>query len=85
MAAPFVVCVPAIAYGNALGAAQLNAIANTPGTFVYLPTAGTVLDVGVQTLRATFAPADSVDYMPVSASAIVTVAMLPAPEGSLTR
>ena len=36
-----------IAYGTALGASQLNAsVAGVPGTFVYSPTAGTVLGAG---------------------------------------
>ena len=40
----------AITQGTALGATQLNATANVPGTFVYSPTAGTVLPVGTHTL-----------------------------------
>ena len=36
----------AITYGTALGTAQLSASANTPGTFVYTPDAGTILDAG---------------------------------------
>ena len=35
-----------ITYGTALSATQLNATASTPGTFVYTPTAGTVLNAG---------------------------------------
>jgi hypothetical protein len=67
-------------YGTALGAAQLNATANTPGTFVYDPPAGTVLDIGSQTLTATFTPADTTDYLPATAAAMVTVA-IPSPSG----
>ena len=33
-----------ITYGTALGATQLNATANVPGSFVYSPVAGTVLE-----------------------------------------
>src|SRR5207249_693662 len=33
-----------IVYGTALGAAQLNATANVPGTFTYTPAAGTLLN-----------------------------------------
>ena len=33
-------------YGTALSATQLNATANVPGTFVYTPAAGTVLNAG---------------------------------------
>src|SRR4029079_12163848 len=39
-----------ITYGTALVATQLNASANVPGSFVYNPVAGTVLDAGAQTL-----------------------------------
>jgi uncharacterized repeat protein (TIGR03803 family) len=75
-ATPMIAWTPAaVAYGMALGPAQLNASANTPGTFVYVPPAGTVLDVGVQTLTATFTPADSADYTAAAASATVTVAI----------
>jgi Flp pilus assembly CpaE family ATPase len=48
-----------VVYGTPLGAAQLNATASVPGRFVYTPTAGEVLSVGIQTLTATFTPADT--------------------------
>src|SRR6185369_11522759 len=52
-----------ITYGTALGATQLNATANVPGTFVYSPVAGTVLNAGAnQTLSVTFTPADAANY-----------------------
>jgi hypothetical protein len=35
-----------ITYGTALSATQLNATTNVPGTFVYSPAAGTVLNAG---------------------------------------
>ena len=35
-----------IVYGTALGATQLNATASVPGTFVYTPAAGTILNGG---------------------------------------
>ena len=38
---------PTIIYGMPLGAAQLNASANVPGTFTYSPATGTVLAAGV--------------------------------------
>jgi hypothetical protein len=44
--------------GTPLGGAQLNATANTPGTFTYSPAAGTVLAPGVSTLSASFVPAN---------------------------
>jgi hypothetical protein len=53
----------AITYGTPLGATQLNATAPIPGTFVYTPAAGTVLNAGDnQTLRAEFNPADTANY-----------------------
>jgi Bacterial Ig-like domain (group 3)/Bacterial Ig domain len=67
-----------IAYGTALGVAQLDATATldgttVPGTFVYSPAAGTVLDAGSQTLSVTFTPTDGTDYQSVSAQATITV------------
>src|SRR6185437_3348793 len=52
-----------ITYGTALGATQLNATANVPGTFVYSPVAGTVLNAGAnQTLSVSFTPTDAANY-----------------------
>lgn len=63
-----------IAHGTPLGAAQLNATANVPGTFVYTPPAGTILPVGEnQTLSVTFTPADPVNYTIVQAQVTITV------------
>ncbi len=62
-----------ITFGTRLGSAQLDATASVPGTFTYNPPAGTVLQPGTQTLRATFAPADSTDYSTVPASTTITV------------
>ena len=45
-----------IVYGTPLGAAQLNASADVPGTFTYNPPAGTLLDAGAQQLHVTFVP-----------------------------
>jgi len=47
-----------IPYGTPLGATQLDAVADVPGTFVYSPPAGTVLDAGTRTLTVTFTPDD---------------------------
>jgi hypothetical protein len=47
-----------IVYGTALGAAQLNASSDRPGSFSYSPSAGTVLGAGTHTLSATFEPGD---------------------------
>jgi hypothetical protein len=64
---------PAITYGAALSSAQLNASASVPGTFVYSPAAGTVLQAGTQTLTATFTLTDSTDYVNTTASVRLTV------------
>jgi hypothetical protein len=63
----------AITYGTALSAAQLDATASVPGSFVYSPAAGTVLGAGANTLHATFTPADTTDYTTRTATQIVTV------------
>jgi hypothetical protein len=63
----------AISYGTPLSTGQLNASANTPGTFVYSPVAGTVLGPGMQTLLASFTPTDTKDYKSATASTVITV------------
>ncbi len=65
-----------IPQGTALGAAQLNATANVPGTMAYSPALGTVLPAGTQQLTATFTPSDTTDYQPVT---IQTSLMVTAP------
>jgi hypothetical protein len=68
----------AIQYGTPLGAAELNATANVPGTFAYAPGAGTVLAVGAShLLSATFTPADGANVVGGSVSTAITV--IPAP------
>jgi Flp pilus assembly CpaE family ATPase len=62
-----------IAYGTPLGNAQLNAAASVPGTFVYTPAAGTVLSAGIQSLTATFTPADTTDYSATQCEASLVV------------
>ncbi len=74
-----------IVFGTALGSTQLNATAswtsgrntvNVPGSFIYTPAAGTVLAVGNnQTLSASFAPTDTIDY--TTAAATVTISVVP--------
>lgn len=66
----------AIPAGTALGAAQLNATANVPGTFTYDPIAGTVLGVGSHLLTATFTPTDPDLYF--SGTVQVTLEVQPA-------
>lgn len=65
-----------ITYGTPLGPAQLNATASVPGTFAYLPPAGTILHAGSQTLIAVFTPSDTTDYS--SGIATTTIVVLPA-------
>ena len=72
--APVVTWNPAqIVYGSPLGAGQLDATANVPGTFVYTPAAGTMLNAGNQTLSAQFIPDDAVNYSAVLSSVNVNV------------
>jgi hypothetical protein len=68
----------AIVYGTSLGAAQLNAVSNVPGTFVYSPAAGMVLAAGAgQALTAIFTPADAANYTGASVSTSIAVAAAP--------
>ena len=62
-----------IVYGAALGAAQLNATANAPGTFAYTPASGAVLDAGSRTLSVTFTPTDAANYESATRSTTITV------------
>lgn len=63
-----------ITEGTPLGTNELNAIANTPGSFNYLPTGGTVLSVGSsQVLSATFQPDDGTNYTATISSVLVNV------------
>ncbi len=63
----------AITAGTALSATQLNATANTAGTFTYSPAAGTVLAQGTQTLTADFTPSNTSEYASATASVQLTV------------
>lgn len=63
----------AITYPTPLGAVQLNATANVPGTFVYTPVSGTVLNAGTQTLNVTFTPTDQATYSIVTKSVTIVV------------
>jgi hypothetical protein len=68
----------AITYGLALGPNQLNAAANAPGSFAYIPAVETVLDSGTNLLSAIFTPTDTKLYKSVtnSVSLIVNKAAL---------
>jgi hypothetical protein len=64
-----------ITYGTALSATQLDATASVPGTFVYSPAAGTVLNAGSnQALSVTFTPTDTTDYTSATAQVAINVA-----------
>ncbi len=63
----------AIIYGTPLSGTQLNATANVPGTFVYTPPVGTILNAGAQTLSVTFTPSDTANYNTATATVRLTV------------
>jgi YD repeat-containing protein len=63
----------AIKYGTGLSATQLDTTASVPGTFVYMPAAGTVPTAGSQTLSVTFTPTDTADYTTATASVTLAV------------
>jgi len=63
----------AITYGTALSATQLNTTASTPGTFVYTPAAGTIVNAGATLLSVTFTPTDAANYTTTTATASLTV------------
>ncbi len=67
-----------IVFGTLLGNEQLNASANAPGSFVYTPVAGTMLNEGAnQDLKVDFTPADGIAYH--SASKTVKINVIAAP------
>ncbi len=67
-----------IVYGAPLGAAQLNASADVPGTFTYTPGPGNVLAVGnARTLSATFTPSDANRYLAATVSTTINVTKAP--------
>ena len=70
-----------ISNGTALSSTQLNATADTSGTFTYTPAAGTVPSTGTTTLTVKFSPAGTTDF--VSASKSVTLTVNAAPTGNL--
>jgi hypothetical protein len=70
-----------IVVGTPLSTNQLDATANVPGTFLYNPPAGTVLNVGTNTLTTVFTPTDTIDYS--SATDSVSLLVLPANTGTL--
>ena len=63
----------AIAVGTPLGAAQLNATSNVPGSFSYSPAAGTQLRQGTWTLTTTFTPSDGDNYQTTTVQVRIAV------------
>ena len=63
----------AITYGTMLGATQLNAIGNVPGTFTYNPAVGSIPLAGSQILSATFTPTDTANYATTTATVTLVV------------
>jgi TonB family protein len=69
-----------IACGAALSANQLNAAATVPGSFVYTPAAGEILEPEVHELSVTFTPVDTLNYTTARAVVALTITgKLPAP------
>jgi hypothetical protein len=63
-----------VVYGTPLSAAQLDASSPVTGSFSYSLGTGSILPAGTQTLTATFTPADTADYLPVTVTTTITVA-----------
>jgi Flp pilus assembly CpaE family ATPase len=63
----------AMTYGAKLSADRLNAKASVPGTFIYIPTEGSMLAAGTHTPSVIFMPADSESYTPAQATVSLVV------------
>jgi hypothetical protein len=63
----------AITYGTALSGTQLDATASVPGTFLYSPIVGTILNAGAQSLEVGFTPSDTIDYTSATDTVALTV------------
>ena len=66
-----------ITYGTPLSSNQLDATANVPGNFSFIPPAGTTLNAGTNTITTVFTPTNSLDYGSVTDT--VRLVVLPAP------
>jgi hypothetical protein len=62
-----------ICQGTALNSTQLDATVSVPGTCIYTPPAGPILDAGTQTLSATFTPTDSINYTTATKTVSINV------------
>src|SRR5439155_3089 len=68
-----------ITYGTVLSGTQLNATASVPGSFVYTPAAGALLNVAYnQTLHVDFTPTDTAHYNNASKNVSINVLKAPA-------
>jgi MYXO-CTERM domain-containing protein len=70
----------AVPYGTPLSATQLDATATVassgnpvPGTYVYTPAAGTILNTGTNTLNVAFTPTDTTSYNPATGTTTLVV------------
>jgi hypothetical protein len=63
----------AITYGTPLSNTQLDATANTTGTYVYTPASSKILTAGVQSLSVRFTPSSTTDYTIVTYDVDLTV------------
>src|SRR6185437_10314403 len=68
-----------VSVGSVLSSTELNATASfggasVPGTFVYTPASGTVMNTaGLQTLSVTFTPTDAANYNSATATVSLSV------------
>jgi DNA-binding beta-propeller fold protein YncE len=62
-----------ITYGTQLSNTQLNAQASVSGNFNYIPSSGTILDVGTQKLSVDFTPKDTTNYTNASTNVMINV------------
>ncbi len=62
-----------ITWGTALSATQLSATSPIPGTPMYTPASGTVLEVGASTLSVTWNPTDAVHYTTATTTVTIVV------------
>ena len=63
-----------VTYGAALSDTQLDATASVPGTFIYTPPSGTILNVGQnQPLNVSFTPTDTANYTTASVAVPINI------------
>jgi len=76
-----------IRFGSPLSSAQLNAKASVPGTYAYIPAAGTMLRAGPHTLGVIFTPQDTGKYVvayrvaPIQVDHVIPQVSWPSPGG----